>query len=168
MGRSTVEAKQVTMIYGTGESRKRTAPACALPLKTRGQNKGQPIDDKTDVEKAYFAHTGQSRKALSGRSMRSTSLGRRRRRRAMPRKSQRSHPGNQRRSRSLIDGHLHPHIRRRPDLRPGGQDRGNPRAGRASSSKRSSACRVCSPSSAAAAAGRSTSRACCTTSIYRR
>jgi hypothetical protein len=59
-GRSTVEPKQVTMVYGTNTLPNGLRDGGALPLKTRGPNKGQPIDDKTDVEKAYFAHTGQS------------------------------------------------------------------------------------------------------------
>jgi hypothetical protein len=58
-GRSTIEAKQVTMIYGTGDLPDKAAFVGALPVRTRGPKKGQPVDDKTDIEKAYFAHTGQ-------------------------------------------------------------------------------------------------------------
>ena len=59
-GRSTIAAKQVTMIYGTGDKPQATSIGMPLPVRARGPKKGQPIDDKTDIEKAYFAHTGQA------------------------------------------------------------------------------------------------------------
>jgi len=57
-GRSTVEAKQVTMIYGIDQPP--TAAAFGSPdakLLARDQK-------VTDVQKAYFAHTGQSKKKI--------------------------------------------------------------------------------------------------------
>ena len=53
-GHTTIEPELVTMIYGTG-----TVPtACAV-----GGTPGKG-DQKTDQEKAYFAHTGQSKKKI--------------------------------------------------------------------------------------------------------
>jgi hypothetical protein len=59
-GRSTVESREVTMIYETGEAPSATLSA-AQPVYARGPKKGQPIDTATDLEKAYYTHTGQSK-----------------------------------------------------------------------------------------------------------
>jgi hypothetical protein len=57
-GRSTVESKQVTMIYGTDTPPTRATFGNPDPkLLARDQK-------VTDVQKAYFAHTGQSKKKI--------------------------------------------------------------------------------------------------------
>jgi hypothetical protein len=50
-GRTTVEAYLITMRYGTGEVADRT---------TTGVPLAKADTKRTDIEKAYFAHTGQS------------------------------------------------------------------------------------------------------------
>jgi hypothetical protein len=58
-GRSTIEPKQVTMIYGIDKPPV-TAPAFGNP-----DPKLLEQDQKvTDCQKAYFAHTGQSKKNI--------------------------------------------------------------------------------------------------------
>ncbi len=50
-GRTSIEAKQITMVYGTGQPPTR----CATGAELKESDK-----QRTDVEKAYYAHTGQS------------------------------------------------------------------------------------------------------------
>jgi hypothetical protein len=58
-GRSTVESKQVTMIYGIDKPPP-TGPAFGNP----GPKLLERDQKVTDVQKAYFAHTGQSKKKV--------------------------------------------------------------------------------------------------------
>src|SRR5262249_31679475 len=55
IGRTQVEADQITMVYGTGMAANRSAT---------GQGFDSRRDDATDVEKARFAHEGQSRRKV--------------------------------------------------------------------------------------------------------
>jgi hypothetical protein len=54
-GQTQVKADQVTMVYGTGMAPSRSAT---------GQGFDSRRDDATDVEKAKFAHEGQSRRKV--------------------------------------------------------------------------------------------------------
>ena len=67
-GRTTIDPKLITMIYGTN----------APPDRTRN---GVPLSDAdkaiTDTEKAYYAHTGQSPRRSCVCSFRSTRATRR-------------------------------------------------------------------------------------------
>lgn len=59
-GRSVIGPNKITMIYGTNEVPKATSTGKPLPTKKRrGTGEVVPYDDLTDVQKAYFAHTGQ-------------------------------------------------------------------------------------------------------------
>jgi hypothetical protein len=58
-GQTTIEPELVTMRYGIGAVPTRTSTGAELPRHTRGKHAGEQIDDLTDIEKAYFAHTGQ-------------------------------------------------------------------------------------------------------------
>ena len=63
-GRTKIEAKEIMMIYGVGDPPDKTRTLVPLPTYTRGDHVGEQIDDKTDIEKAYFAHTGQGQRGV--------------------------------------------------------------------------------------------------------
>ena len=55
MGRTTIEPDQVTMIYGTGD------PPARASFGSPTEKRFARAQKRTDIEKGYYAHTGQSK-----------------------------------------------------------------------------------------------------------
>ena len=82
--------KQVTMIYGTNKPPDRAAFGTPTAKQLEQDQK------VTDIQKAYFAHTGQSKKKIVRPFYQLIDIDGASRRRALPRKPQRIHHRHQR------------------------------------------------------------------------